>query len=494
MGAFHPPPPVFLFMKKILFIVISVLFLSAGSCEKENGNDKPAAATLSVDCSSIAVAYAKTVQTIMVTSDCEWGVSSDDKSWISVSPSGGGSGVSAVKVTIEENAGESARESGITFRYADSQLSVPVKQNYKVEAVEIADEGFLKALLKAYDKDGDGILSKVEAAGVDRIEASGYGIKSMPELGSMFKDITYLDCSNNDLESIDIQNLFKLTYFDCRGNEKLGKIMVWSGFTGKGDFFKPEKAEYIAPEITTPAGYTLVWNDEFAGESVDNKKWRFENWPKGYVNNELQRYVSGGVLDGHRTAFQQDGALHITAMKYGNEVISARMNTMASWKYGYMEARIRLPKGKGTWPAFWMMPTDQSKGWPTCGEIDIMEEVGVNANYTSSSIHCKAYNHPKNTQKTKERLTKNAESEYHTYAVEWTEDGMWFYVDGVHDNTTLTFLNDKKGDEATWPFDKPFYITLNLAWGGDWGGWNGVDEGALPTTMDIDYVRVFQKL
>ena len=258
--------------------------------------------------------------------------------------------------------------------------------------------------------------------------------------------------------------------------------------------------------ITCPLeGYSLVWHDEFDGSSVNTSNWKFENWTKGWVNNELQYYVAGGEFDGVQTACVADDILSITASKYNGskkfscnnssydisgQVISARMNTRSSWKYGYMEARISLPKGKGTWPAFWMMPTDQSDGWPTCGEIDIMEEVGVRANYTSSSVHTYSYNHTKGTQKTKEVYTAGAEGSFQIYACEWTQDYIRFYTNGVK---TLEFTNDGKSNKNTWPFNKAFYITLNLAWGGDWGGMSGVDESALPCTMKVDYVRVFQK-
>ena len=245
--------------------------------------------------------------------------------------------------------------------------------------------------------------------------------------------------------------------------------------------------EPVVPGAYVPAGYQLVWQDDFSGTSADlSSNWRFEDWAPGRVNNELQRYLP----DDRRTSFVRDGALHIVARKDGGQVISARMNSRESWLYGYVEAAIRLPKGKGTWPAFWMMPDDFSKGWPGCGEIDILEEVGTNANHTSSSIHCEAYNHVKNTQKTAERLTPGAEDEYHTYALEWTADFIRTYVDG---EKLLEFRNDGKGDDRTWPFNKKFYIILNLAWGGDWGGMNGVDESALPCTMQVDYVRVYKK-
>lgn len=283
---------------------------------------------------------------------------------------------------------------------------------------------------------------------------------------------------------------------------RTGTLVVKVGTLRKQVPIVQQSAE--APTVPTPEGYTLVWRDEFDGTAVDGGNWRFENWSKGYVNNELQYYVSGGVFDGCQTASVENGILSITAMKYNGtqkfnqntdihgQVISARMNSRQSWRYGYMEARLKLPKGKGTWPAFWMMPDNQSAGWPACGEVDIMEEVGVNPNRTSSSIHCKAYNHMIGTQKTSEKLTKGAEDEFHVYAVEWTADYFQFYVDG---STTgcLRFENDHKGNSDTWPFDKAFYITLNLAWGGDWGGMRGVDESALPCTLEVDYVRVFQR-
>ena len=257
--------------------------------------------------------------------------------------------------------------------------------------------------------------------------------------------------------------------------------------------FSDEDVPPAPGEIVAPDGYVLDWNDEFDqtnGSAPDTKLWRFENKPAGWVNNELQTYVPGGVRNGVKTAFIEDGALNIRAIREGSDVISARMYSQKSWTYGYMEAAIWLPAGKGTWPAFWMMPDDFSRGWPGCGEIDIMEEVGYHANYTSSSIHCTRYNHTNGTQKTHEQYTAGAESGYHVYALEWTADAMIFYVDG---KKHFTFNNDKAGNDDSWPFNKNFYIILNLAWGGDWGGQQGVDPNALPCTMKVDYVRVFKK-
>ena len=248
-------------------------------------------------------------------------------------------------------------------------------------------------------------------------------------------------------------------------------------------------------DIEMPEGYSLVWHDEFAVDGkLDKTSWTHEVHGPGWVNNELQTYVRES-FDGKPVTEITNGNLKINCFKHNGKVYSGRVyaNVNTGWKYGIVEARIKLPKGRGTWPAFWMMPANNDFGttpWPLCGEIDIMEEVGYNPNYTSSSLHTDAYNHTKGTQKTAERLTAGAQNDFHVYRLEWTEDYIRTYVDG---KMLLSFSNDRKGDARTWPFNKAFYVILNLAWGGDWGGAQGVDEGCLPATMEVDYVRVFQK-
>lgn len=249
-------------------------------------------------------------------------------------------------------------------------------------------------------------------------------------------------------------------------------------------------------EDYVPDGYILKWSEEFSETNTDNEKpilpntdkWWYENLAKGTVNNELQTYV-GGFSGTDTVAYISDGTLKIVAKKQGSEVISARINTKESWTYGYFEARIKLPTGKGTWPAFWMMPQN-FVSWPRDGEIDIMEYVGYQPNVVHSTVHTEAYNHMIGTQKGASKTIQNAETEFHVYAIEWTEDKIVGYVDG---EAYFTFKNDGKNDINTWPFDKPFYLKLNLAWGGDWGGAQGVDESKLPATYEIDYVRIYQK-
>jgi Beta-glucanase/Beta-glucan synthetase len=279
--------------------------------------------------------------------------------------------------------------------------------------------------------------------------------------------------------------------------ERAATITVLSG-TARASVSITQEAkapEPVDPTIEVPEGYEMVWNDEFDGTALNTSDWRHEVQGPGWVNNELQNYVNGSY-DGIPVTQVDNGILSITCFKSGTRINSGRIYAKVNegWKYGIFEARIKLPKGKGTWPAFWMMPVNNdfsTNPWPRCGEIDIMEEVGYNPNYTSSSIHCDSYNHVKGTQKTAERYTTGAQDDFHVYRLEWTENCIRTYVDG---NLLLNFPNDGAGNVATWPFNKPFYLILNLAWGGDWGGAMGVDESALPATMQVDYVRVFQKI
>jgi hypothetical protein len=249
-------------------------------------------------------------------------------------------------------------------------------------------------------------------------------------------------------------------------------------------------------EDYVPEGYNLVWSEEFNAERhsdgkpalPDTKKWWYENLPKGAVNNELQTYV-GGFRGNDTVTAIYDGTLKIIALKSGNDVISARINTIEAWTYGYFEARLRVPGGRGTWPAFWMMPKN-FENWPLDGEIDIMEYVGYDPNVVHSSVHTQSYNHTIGTQKTASKKIQNAETQFHVYAVEWTPEYIKGFVDGEE---YFRFDNDGTGNKNTWPFNAPFYLKLNLAWGGDWGGAKGIDETALPATYEIDYVRVYKK-
>ena len=268
-----------------------------------------------------------------------------------------------------------------------------------------------------------------------------------------------------------------------------GAVTIMSGSARKTVTVTQSAAE--KPAYYAPEGYQLVWHDEFdEGTELNKVDWTHEVQNSGWVNHELQNYVNHTTPKGHNVTEIMDGKLQIHCFKEDGKVYSGRVyaHVKEGWKYGYIEASIKLPKGKGTWPAFWMMPVN-FRSWPADGEIDIMEEVGYHPDFVSSSLHANAHVHSNNTQVTHEMYCKGAEGEFHTYAIEWTAQNITTYVDG---KVQLSYDNRGLGRDD-WPYNDPFYVIFNLAWGGNWGGSQGVDESALPVTMEVDYIRVFQK-
>ena len=242
--------------------------------------------------------------------------------------------------------------------------------------------------------------------------------------------------------------------------------------------------------------YKLVWSDEFDGtEEVDRKKWRFQTGANGWGNDEWQNYTDGS------NATVSDGTLKITAMKTGpgqkvGDYTSTRLNSKQSFTNGKMEIRAKMPdhKGKGLWPAIWMLGDSiEATGWPDCGEIDILEYVSYQENTVHCAAHCKAHNHIDKTQRNKHIKLDSAEEKFHTYGLEWTEDKLVFYTDDIA-NVKMTYERPKVFNADSWPFDKPQHFLLNIAVGGSWGGLEGVeDDKIFPAVMEIDYVRVYQK-
>ena len=270
---------------------------------------------------------------------------------------------------------------------------------------------------------------------------------------------------------------------------RTGNVVIMSGPVRKTITVSQNAAS--KPAYDVPEGYTLVWQDEFdSGSELNGNDWTHEVKGSGWVNHELQNYVNHKTPGGALVTEVKNGALRINCIKEDGKVYSGRVyaKVRSGWTYGYIEASIKLPKGKGTWPAFWVMPVN-FKSWPADGEIDIMEEVGYHPNYVSSSLHANAHVHSNNTQVTHEMKCEGAEGEFHKYAILWTAKNITTFVDG---KVQLSYDNRGLGRDD-WPYDDPFYIIFNLAWGGDWGGAQGVDESVLPVTMEVDYVRVFQK-
>ena len=251
----------------------------------------------------------------------------------------------------------------------------------------------------------------------------------------------------------------------------------------------------------TLEGWELVWNDEFDGDAIDDQKWNKLLWRPGWVNNELQAYT-----DRDTNVFVQDGNLVIQALiepgffgtdytgtTYTADYTSGRLNTAGKgeWTYGRFDTRAKLPKGIGSWPAIWMLGSNISAvGWPHCGEIDIMEHVGFDEGNIHASIHTTDYNHVNGTQKSGQVIIPTATDSFHVYSLEWDSTYIRYLVD---DEPYFFIYNDSNGDEDKWPFNKPQYIILNLAVGGDWGGAEGIDPSVFPMEMKVDYVRVFEK-
>jgi beta-glucanase (GH16 family) len=232
----------------------------------------------------------------------------------------------------------------------------------------------------------------------------------------------------------------------------------------------------------------LVWSDLFNGPAIDTSIWGFESGPS---NDNVQFYTNRV-----QNSAIVDGNLQLIALREsysGYDFTSAMIQTKKSlnWRYGRIEARIKLPASNGFVPAFWILPAgDQYGWWPKSGEIDIMEHPTNQADQIYGTVHTGAYNSFTGSgSKGSVIQIPDAESEFHVYAIEWTEEQVDFYVD---DQKYFTFSNEHSG-AGTWPFDQPFYIILNLAVGGGWVG-TPDNTSVFPAKMEIDYVKVYQYL
>lgn len=258
----------------------------------------------------------------------------------------------------------------------------------------------------------------------------------------------------------------------------------------------PNPTPTTAP-TATPHGsnWTLVWSDEFNGTSLNTSNWTSEVNGSGMGNNELEYYTNGQNLS------FENGALVITARQenpanyqcwYGTcTYTSGRINTQGKreFTYGRFEARIRVPYGQGIWPAFWMLGNNiGSVGWPNCGEIDIMENIGREPNIVHGTVHGPGYSGANGIGGPYTLPSGNFSDAYHVFAVEWESNVMRWYVDG---NLYFTLNRSTVESRGQWVFDHPNFIILNLAVGGAWPG-NPDGTTVFPQRMYIDYVRVYQ--
>lgn len=246
--------------------------------------------------------------------------------------------------------------------------------------------------------------------------------------------------------------------------------------------------------ISFPEGFTkLVFDEEFNYSGApDTTKWSFE---EGYIRNGEMQYYTDGL-----NVWCSDSTLVIES-RLDNSLIdgdtipvtSGSVTTFgkAAWKECFVEVRAKMPSFRGSWPAIWMMPSESRYGkWPQSGEIDILEHVGHEPDRIHFSAHSERYNHMRSQQTTGSIEAPEVTDGFHIYGLKRTEDTIVWYYDGKE---VFKLEKEKGADWTSWPFDADFYLILNLAVGGSWGGQKGVDLTALPAQFEIDYVRVFEK-
>jgi beta-glucanase (GH16 family) len=264
-------------------------------------------------------------------------------------------------------------------------------------------------------------------------------------------------------------------------------------------FLSDFTASQRSNQTTNPREWILVWSDEFTGangSAVDSTKWAFDIGGKGWGNNELQTYT-----DRTTNAFLRNGSLNIKVLrerftgpdKITREYTSARLLTENKFtqRYGRFEARIKVPFGQGIWPAFWMLGDNiRTAGWPKCGEIDIMEYVGREPFKVFGTLHGPGYSGANGLSAAHALSNDQKMSDhFHTFAVEWEPDVIRFYIDRVL-YKTRTPADLPIG--ASWVFDRPFFLILNVAVGGNFPG-NPDGTTVFPQSMQVDYVRVYRR-
>jgi len=253
--------------------------------------------------------------------------------------------------------------------------------------------------------------------------------------------------------------------------------------------FSAVQAVACATEVAAPK-LKLVWTEEFNVDGLpDPATWSYET---GLIRNQEAQYYTAGRPENARV---EDGNLVIESRKEdyaGAGYTSASVNTLGKreFSYGRIEVRAKIPTGVGSWPAIWMMGIDiPQAGWPECGEIDIMENVGYEPDTIYATVHTPGSVHdPGKVVKGGQITIPAPYADFHVYAVEWRSDRLDFFVD---DQKYFTYRKDDRYPDY-WRFAKPFYLLLNTAIGGNWGGQHGIDDGIFPLRYFIDYVKYYQ--
>lgn len=264
----------------------------------------------------------------------------------------------------------------------------------------------------------------------------------------------------------------------------LGAGKATATIQNQGTYLPGDGTGYTTP-LTYP-GYHLAWSDEFNGATLDNTNWNYETGGGGWGNNELENYTTSS-----NNSFLSNGNLVIEARKETlgtNSYTSARLTTKKSFTYGRIDIRAKLPKGKGIWPALWMLGSNISTlPWPACGEIDIMELLGHEPQKTYGTMHWGPAGGASTHIGSNYSLTSEDFSQkFHVFSLIWDVDKLTWYIDDIK-----FFTGNKTAVTGNYPFDKPFFFIFNVAVGGSWPG-NPDATTVFPQRMIVDYIRVFQ--
>ena len=272
-----------------------------------------------------------------------------------------------------------------------------------------------------------------------------------------------------------------------------GLLLFTAASCGGGAIAQP-------PVLPPVSGWNLAWSDEFSaadGSAPDSTKWTYDLGGNGWGNQELETYTSRP-----ENVQIQSGSLVITARQesftgtdgIARNFTSTRLKTqnLFAQAYGRFEARIKIPRGQGLWPAFWTLGNDITQnGWPKCGEIDIMENIGREPGINHGSLHGPSSTAPTSDLTATLSLPagQSYADDYHVYAIEWAPGTVRFFVDS---NNYATFTQAQWPAGGQWVFDHPFFIILNVAVGGSWPGSPDATT-QFPQQMLVDYVRVYSK-
>lgn len=412
----------------------------------------------------------------------------------------------SVKLTVDGSVGRLvvAETSTFTIKGSQDKLSIVVSENAagsKIESkipVSVTTAADIEITLKkgaensVITMDSNDIVASVDNQTMgDVVVIDVEGAKAKIEPGQNVTTDTIGDGKNDD----DAKNNDEAKENEADNKDNTGTSNGGSTGGNSGGSTGGSTGGTITPgkKDLSKAGYTLKWQDEFNGTSLNRNDWNVELHEKGWVNSEWQAYV-----DTEDNIYVKDGNLHIRAIKDGDTYTSGRVNTQNKhdFTYGLFEVTAKVPKGMGFLPAFWMMPTNENLygQWPRCGEIDCMEVMGQETDKVYGTIH---YGNPhREGQETYKLANGNFSDEYHTFSCEWEPGKIRWYVDGILYHTENDWYSKTEGVGTVAypaPFDQPFYMILNLAVGGSWVGFPDETTSFENAEFVIDSVRAYQK-